>query len=116
ADVLLELMRRLEAHHTRTLSIYVPEPIFFSAAYRISYDRMCAIIDDVNSRAPSWMNSFRFCLDSPVGKVRRENLNMRDRTSHHLVFMRDGQRIDYPDLPEALDSPGDVKTMLWKMR
>lgn len=116
ADVLLELMRRLEEYHTRTISIYVPEPIYFSAAYRITYDRMCAIIDEVNARAPSWMNSFRFCLDSPVGKVRRENLKMRDRASHNLVFMRDGQRIDYPDLPEAMDSPGDIKIMLWKMK
>ena len=116
ADVLLELMHKLEAHHTRTLSIYVPEPIYFSAAYRISYDRMCAIIDDVNACAPSWMNSFRFCLDSPFGKVRRENLTMRDRASNRLVFMRDGQRIDYPDFPDALDIAGDIKTMLWKLK
>ena len=114
ADVLLELMHELEAHHTRTLSIYVPEPIYFSAAYRISYDRMCAIIDAVNVRAPSWMNSFRFCLDSPSGKVRRENLKMRDRASNRLVFMREGRRIDYPDFPEAFDTPGDIKNMLWK--
>jgi lysine 2,3-aminomutase len=116
ADVLLELMAKLEEHHVRTLSIYVPEPINFSAAYRISYDRMCSIIDDVNARGASWLNSFRFCLDSPFGKVRRENLKMRDRASQILVFIREGQRIDYPDFPEGLDRPGSVKTMLWKMK
>ncbi|NDE89597.1 MAG: radical SAM protein [Alphaproteobacteria bacterium] len=114
ADVLLELMQKLETHHVRTLSIYVPEPIYYSAAYRISYDRMCRIIDAVNQRAPSWLNSFRFCLDSPHGKVRRENLVMRDNDANILVFMREGQRIVYPDLPEKLDAPGDIKTLLWK--
>lgn len=116
ADVLLELMQKLEAHHVKTLSIYVPEPINFSATYRISYDRMCAIIDEVNVRASAWLNSFRFCLDSPFGKVRRENLKMRDRLSQRLVFMREGQRIDYPDFPASMDNPGDIKTMLWKMK
>lgn len=116
ADVLLQLMQKLETHHVKTLSIYVPEPINFSAAYRISYDRMCSIIDEVNARAPSWLNSFRFCLDSPFGKVRRENLKMRDRNAQHLVFMREGQRVDYPDFPDALDVPGNIEIMLWQMK
>lgn len=116
ADVLLQLMQKLETHHVKTLSIYVPEPINFSASYRIAYDRMCSIIDEVNARAPSWLNSFRFCLDSPFGKVRRENLKMRDRTSGRLVFMREGERIDYPDFPVAMDTPGSIETMLWKMK
>lgn len=116
ADVLLKLMSKLEQHHTRTLSVYVPEPIYFSAAYRISYDRMCKIIDTVNAQAPSWMNSFRFCLDSPVGKVRRENLASRDEAKQLLIFMRDGQRIDYPDLPAEMDIPGDINNLLWKMK
>jgi lysine 2,3-aminomutase len=116
ADVVLALIQKLDTYHVRTLSIYVPEPVKFSAAYRVAYDRMCHIMDEVVMRAPLWLNSFRFCLDSPVGKVRRENLTMRDRASHTLVFMREGARIVYPDFPADMDKAGDLETMLWQMR
>lgn len=114
ADVLVELMQKLDRLNVRTLSIYVPEPIRYSAAYRVSYRRMCRLMDEVVMRLPSWLNAFRFCLDSPQGKVRRDNLVMRD--AHTLVFMREGERITYPDFPEDMDIPGDRATLLWKER
>jgi lysine 2,3-aminomutase len=112
ADVLLALITKLERLNVRTLSIYVPEPIHYSAAYRISYDRMCKIIDTVISRSPLWLGAFRFCLDSPIGKVRRENLILREGAN--LIFMRDGKRVVYPDFPEKMDNTGDIATMLWR--
>jgi lysine 2,3-aminomutase len=114
ADVLLRLMTKLDALGVINASVYVPEPIHYSAAYRISYDRMCRLIDEVIARSPSWINAFRFCLDSPYGKVRRENLLLREREKGLLVFQREGQKIIYPDFPEEMDAPGDIKTLLWK--
>ncbi len=114
ADVLLMLMEKLERLNVKTLSIYVPEPIRYSAAYRVSYMRMSRLMDEVVRRSPSWLNAFRFCLDTPHGKVRRENLVMRENATHTLVFMRDGKRITYPDFPEELDVAGDRATLLWR--
>ncbi len=112
ADVLVALLRRLDALNIRNLSIYVPEPIRFSAAYRVNFARMGQLMDEVVARTPSWINSFRFCLDSPVGKVRRENLVRRD--ADRLVFVREGQEVIYPDFPVAMDVPGRRDVLLWK--
>jgi KamA family protein len=114
ADVLIALLQRLEQFHVRTLSMFVPEPTLHSAVTRISYDRMCRIVDEVIARTPSWMHAFRFCLDSPYEKLRRENLLLRDRTSDTLVFMSGGNRVVYPDFPAEMDVAGEIKTLLWK--
>lgn len=114
AEVLLALLHKLEQHHVRTYSIFVPEPIPFSATYRLRYDRMCGIIDAVQRVAPPWLTGFRFCLDSPVGKVRREQLVGRDAAADTLLFDYHGEKISYPDFPAHMDNPGDVKTMLWQ--
>jgi KamA family protein len=114
ADVLVALLQRLESFQVRTISMFVPEPTLHSATYRISYDRMCKMVDEVVHRTPSWMHAFRFCLDSTHEKLRRENLLLRDRTSDMLVFMADGARIVYPDFPAEMDVAGDVETLLWK--
>lgn len=114
AAVLIKLIERLESFHTRTLSLFVPEPIFYSAAYRISWRRMCALIDAVIQHTPAWMHAFRFSLDSPYGKVQRADLIMHDRTGGRLIFKRGDKRFAYPDFPEIMDAPGDIATMLWK--
>lgn len=113
-QVLLALLQRLEVLHVRTISIFVPEPIYHSAPYRISYNRMCVLMDEVNRIAPPWLTGFRFCLDSAIGKVRREDLVARDLDADTLVFDYQGRQIVYPDFPEAMDVPGDLATMLWK--
>lgn len=113
-DVLLSLLEKLEGLGVRTVSIYVPEPIHYSAAYRIAYDRMGRLMDEVTARSPSWLHAFRFCLDSPHGKVKREHLVMRDREKNLLVFARGDKKIIYPDFPETLDEAGDRATLLWR--
>jgi lysine 2,3-aminomutase len=56
----------------------------------------------------------RFCLDTPIGKVRRENIVGWDRERGVVTFERDGKRVSYPDFPAALDVPGDPTVMLWR--
>lgn len=112
--VLAALLKRLDACHVQTISIFVPEPVAYSACYRMGYDRMLRLMDTVYAENPPWLTGFRFCLDTPLGKVRREHLVARDQEKNTLYFMRGAKRIAYPDLPAALDAPGDVQIMLWR--
>jgi KamA family protein len=113
ADVLCALITRLERLGVRTYSVYVPEPIPFSASTRLTFRRACRLIDEVKKRLPGWAD-FRFCLDTPVAKVGREHLIASEDSSNALVFFYDGQRIRYPDFPESLDEAGNIETLLWK--
>lgn len=110
--VLGALLEKLDALHVQTISIFVPEPIYHSASTRIGYDRMLDIISVVRAQNPPWLASFRFCLDTPLGKVLPENLIGHE--NDHLIFAREGKAIRYPDFPAALDVAGDVGVMLWK--
>ncbi len=113
ATVLAKLIAKLDEHHVRTLSIYVPEPIHFSAPYRISLKRLFAIQDELQWTTPSWINAVRFTLDSPVGKVRRENLVGWNMSDNCAIFSRDGKEILYPDFPENMDIASHLSTLLW---
>jgi lysine 2,3-aminomutase len=108
------LIEQLDDHGVRTLSVYVPEPIRYSAPYRVPVDRVFAIQDALTATAPSWINAVRFTLDSPLGKVRREHIVARDRVNGLVTFRREGREIRYPDFPAHLDIPGDPQVMLWR--
>ncbi|MEM7402786.1 MAG: radical SAM protein [Myxococcota bacterium] len=112
--VLMQLLKKLDEIDVRNLSIFVPEPVHYSAAFRIHWQRLEQIMDELNWHSCSWINSTRFVLDTPIGKVRRENLIDYDKKNGVVLFERDGKRVQYPDLPEHLDTPGDLKTMLWQ--
>jgi KamA family protein len=114
ADLLNYHIKRLDNLEIRNLSIFLPEPVFHSAAFRINLHRLFKIMDDFNWNSPSWINSTRFVLDTPIGKVRRENLLSYDYQKCLAVFEREGKKVVYPDLPSELDKPGDLDTMLWK--
>lgn len=113
-DLLIKHLTTLDNLHVRNLSIFVPEPIHYSAAFRISLPRLLNIIDALQWHSASWINATRFVLDTPVGKVRRENMIDYDEKSGIATFARDGKQVQYPDLPAHLDVPGDLNTMLWK--
>jgi len=114
--VVARLIERLDDLGVRTLSVYVPEPIRHSAAFRLPLDRFFAIQDQLTTGYPSWINAVRFTLDSPIGKVRREQIVGRDAAKGVVTFRRDGRDFDYPDFPAHLDRPGDPAVMLWKER
>ncbi|MBI3420062.1 MAG: 4Fe-4S cluster-binding domain-containing protein [Proteobacteria bacterium] len=113
AQVLRALIQKLQALEVDTFSIYVPEPLEYSAAYRLPFRRACKLVDETRAGLPGWAD-FRFCLDTPLGKVGREHLVAQDTASNTLVFMVEGKRVRYPDFPAEMDEAGDLKTLLWK--
>jgi len=111
ADLLIEHLTLLDDLQVRNLSVFLPEPIIGSAPFRMTFARFERIADTLDRSAPSWINATRFVLDTPVGKVRREDVVARDPAAGTITFRRGDRRIDYPDLPEALDRPGRLSTI-----
>ena len=96
----------------RPLSIFIPDPISYGAANRVSFDRINKIIDEVNWNTPSWINSVRFTMDTTIGKVRRENIVNID--GKKITFMRENKFVDYYDLDDGIDVPSNINKLLWK--
>jgi lysine 2,3-aminomutase len=114
ADVLIELLKKLDELNVRNLSMFIPDPIKYSAAFRMPLKRLCDLLDEFNWKSPSWINSTRVVLDSVYGKVRREDIKEYDEENGLVIFEREGKKIIYPDFPKDLDEPGNVQVMLWK--
>lgn len=112
SKVLIMLLLKMDELNIRPLSIFIPDPISYGAANRISVDRIFKIIDEVNWNTPSWINSVRFTMDTTIGKVRRENIIKID--GKKITFMRDGKTVDYYDLDDGIDVPSDIEILLWK--
>jgi len=98
--------------YIRPLSIFIPDPISYGAANRVSVERIEKIMDEVNWNTPSWINSTRFVMDTTIGKVRRENIIKREEKC--LTFMRDGKTVKYYDLDDGIDVSTDINILLWK--
>lgn len=98
--------------HIRPLSIFITDPISYSASFRLSFKRIIKIMDEINWNTPSWINSTRFTMDTTIGKVRRENII--DWNGNCITFARDGKTVKYYDLDEGIDIPSDINTLLWK--
>lgn len=111
-EILARIVEALDDLGVRTLSVFVPEPIHGSAAFRVSLARIEAIWREFRQTNPSWITAIRLALDSPLGKTQLEDLLRHEE--EWAVFRRLQGEIRYPDFPAALDRPGDLKTMLWK--
>lgn len=111
--VLYQLLEMLDEMGVRNLSIFIPDPINFSAAFRVRLNRVWRIADQLNATSPSWINSTRVVFDSKSGKARRENYIAMD-DGDVATFVRDENAILFPDFPEHLDVPGKIEFMLWK--
>jgi KamA family protein len=112
--VLERLLRGLDELGVRPLSLFVADPINYSACFRISLRRLFSIMDELNWQTSAWVNAVRLVLDTPIGKVRREDLTDWDEERGLVTFSREGQQIVYPDFPREMDEPGDLATLLWK--
>lgn len=112
--VLSRLLEMLDEIGIRNLSIFIPDPINFSAAFRVRLSRAWEIADHLNLISPSWINSTRFVFDTKAGKMRRENYVAAVSGNDVAIFVRDGKPIPFPDFPEHLDVPGKIEFMLWK--
>ncbi len=113
-EVLRRLLTDLDNLGIRNLSMFIPDPINYSATYRMTLERLFSMMDELNWTAPSWVNSTRLVLDTPHGKVRREDLSSLNAETGIASFQREGNTIIYPNLPPHLDIPGSLTTLLWK--
>lgn len=114
AGLLARLLLRLDEARVRNLSLFAPDPIHYSAAFRLTLDRLFALHDRLSAETPSWINATALTFDSPLGKFRREHLIARDRAAGTALFRHRGQDIPYHDLPAEMDLPGDPAVMLWR--
>lgn len=112
SKVLIKLLIKMDELNIRALSIFIPDPISYSAVNRISVSRIEKIIDEVNWNTPSWINSTRFVMDTTIGKVRRENIIKREGKC--ITFARDGKTVDYYDLDDGIDVPSSINRLLWR--
>lgn len=96
----------------RNLSIFIPDPVKFSACYRIPIKRIKKLIKNFNWNSSSWINSTRFLMDSNIWKIRIEDIIKIEWNK--ITFKRNSKEIVYFDFPEKLDKPWDLKIMLWK--
>lgn len=110
--VLRKLLTKMDELHIRPLSIFIPDPIAYSASYRLSFNRIINIMNDLNWNTPSWINSTRFVMDTTIGKVRYENI--KDWKDNCITFEREGKCVKYYDLDEGIDIPSDLNILLWK--
>ncbi len=115
-DVLERLVTELEDQHVRPVSFFIADPIKYGADFRVPLKRLFDIHDKLRWKLASWAATFRLVLDSPVGKVRREDIKKWDTKTGKVTFVREGQKVVYHDLPEAMYEPGDINKMLWKDR
>lgn len=116
-DVLRELIVELDEIGIRTLSIFAPDVVNFSAPFRVSLKRQFALMDELAWSSPAWVHAVRYALDNPHGKVRKEDFvrwEKDEKGSPCAIFAREGKEIRYPDFPEELDKAGDLYIMLWK--
>lgn len=112
SKVIIKLLTKMDELYIRPLSIFIPDPISYGAANRISIERIEKIMDEVNWSTPSWINSTRFVMDTTIGKVRRENIIKREGKC--LTFTREGKIVKYYDLDEGIDVPTPIERLLWK--
>jgi lysine 2,3-aminomutase len=112
--VLKRLLMDLDEENIRPVGMFVPDPISYSASFRLRLSRIFTIVDELNASTAAWVNSVRLIIDTPIGKVRRENIVDWDSATGWITFERAGQRIRYRDLPVGVDVPGDIETLLWR--
>ena len=112
AKVLIELLKKMDELNIRPLSIFITDPISYGAVNRISVERIEKIIDEVNWKTPSWINSVRFVMDTTIGKVRRENIIKRE--GKRITFMREEKTVEYYDLDDGIDTSSSESKLLWK--
>lgn len=114
SELLIHLLKRLNDLHVTTISLFIADPITYSASFRIPLKRVFRIMDEINWNSSSWVNNIRLVLDTPVGKVRRENVKSWDTNTGVVIFSRAGKDITYQDFPEELDQRGDINRLMWK--
>ncbi len=113
-QVLEKLLRRLDDLRANPINLFIPDPISYSAIFRIPMKRLLQLMDELYWSTGSWTNGVRLVLDTPIGKVRREDIVAWDETTGQITFQREGKKVIYHDFPSELDKPGELDTLLWR--
>ena len=113
-QVLEKLLRKLDDLRANPINLFIPDPISYSAAFRIPMKRLLRLLDDLYWTTSSWTNGVRLVLDTPIGKVRREDIVAWDEKTGQINFQREGKSVIYHDFPAELDKPGELGVLLWK--
>ncbi|OAD20157.1 lysine 2,3-aminomutase YodO family protein [Candidatus Thiomargarita nelsonii] len=113
-QVLEKLLRRLDDLRANPINLFIPDPISYSASFRIPMKRLLQLMDELYWTTGSWTNGVRLVLDTPIGKVRREDRVAWDEKTGQISFQREGKHVIYHDFPIELDKAGELDTLLWK--
>ena len=112
--VLEKLIIELDDLGVNVVNLFVADPIRYSASFRIPMKRLLGLMDGLYWATPSWINGGQMVLDTPMGKVRREDIVSWDEQKELITFLREGKEIVYHDFPAEFDQPGEIETLLWK--
>ncbi|MBD8467071.1 radical SAM protein [Plantibacter sp. CFBP 8798] len=113
-DVLRALLERLDNLGVRPLTIFIADPISYSAAFRIPLRRVREIASELHQSSPAWVNSVRFVLDTPEGKIRLADIPDVGPESETVEVERNGRAFTYTDFPDSLDIEGVRDVLLWR--
>ena len=114
ADVLLELAYRCVELGVQMLTMFIADPIRYGATYRVRLTRVFDLADEVFLHGEGWVSNFRVCMDSPLGKVRREHIVSHDPARDVYVFERDCRQVTYHDIPAEMDVPTPARDLLYR--
>ncbi len=112
--VLARLLDDLDNLNIQVINLFIPDPISYSASFRLPMQRLLDLMDNLYWSTSSWVNGVRLVLDTPIGKVRREDIVDWDKEKAIITFQREGKNVIYHDFPQELDEASDEKTLLWK--
>jgi lysine 2,3-aminomutase len=110
-SLLLETLEELEAP---AVNLFVPDPISYSSAFRVPMRRLHELMDQLYWSTGSWLNGVRLVLDTPAGKVRREDIVAWDEARGEITYRRQERTVLYRDFPMTSDVPGELDLLLWK--
>jgi len=112
--VIMELGYQCAEAGVEMLSLFIADPIKYSAVYRLHLQRIFDIADELFFNTESWLSNVRVCLDTPIGKVKREHITSYDQARNQFTFTRQGRSVIYQDIPPSLDQPASLDKLLYK--
>lgn len=113
-QVLEKLLRQLDELQINLINLFIPDPINYSASFRIPMHRLLKLTNELFWKTASWHSNARLVLDTPIGKVRYEDIVDWNQQNGEIIFQRAEQKIIYHDFPAQFDTPGELTTLLWK--
>lgn len=110
--ILKNILDLLDRNRVRNLTMFIPDPLNTLEEYRVSIKRVAAMYDELEKTTRSWINATRCMFDSVQGKISIKNLL---RIENNIAyFKKNDEIVEFPDIPDDVDIPGDLSKMLWR--